>query len=317
MSERSRTIRSGPRVRAFALAALLLLTAGRASGAGWTRDPGHFYLQLGSAFSYGHQQYTIDGQLAPIVVPKLSTDPTQINVSNYQQLLNDLYFEVGALPRFTIIGYLPFLLSSRALNPGGDINYTSSTLGDMWLGGRVGLVLQPIAFSLEMRLGFPTGDAKLPLPTGSGDFRGELRAVLSHAFEQVPLWFDVEFGFVLRGAGRVYNLTSASADHTSLVNFAPQMVLHGELGAALLRWRKANRLLLIASVDYVGSTTKSAATEVTVSLYPENSELTTINGALMGFFWRGLGALLRVSRTVEGLRQPELTTFGGALFAQW
>jgi hypothetical protein len=299
------------------LALVLVLASTRAMAAGWTHDPGHFYLQLGTAFSYANQQYNELGTTIPITVPKLSTDPTMTNVSNYQQLLTDLYFEVGALKRLTIIGDLG-VVSNRALNPGGDINYSGTTMSDMWLGARVGLLTgEPIAAALELRLGFPSGDPKRPLPTGSGDFHGELRAVVSKSFERVPLWFDVEMGFVLRGGAYVYNALSSAADHTALVNYAPQISLHGELGVVVLKWKQAERLLLIASVDYLGSTTRSAMSELSLALYPDNSELTTINVNLMAYLWRGLGLSLRASQAVEGLRQPILTTFGGAVFARW
>lgn len=299
------------------LALVLVVSSTPAMAAGWTYDPGHFYLQLGTAASIGDQRYNETGNRVPITVPKLSTDPTLINVSNYQQLLTDLYFEVGTFKRLTIIGDLG-VVSNRALNPGGDINYGGTTMSDMWLGARVGLLTgQPIAAAIELRLGFPTGDPKRPLPTGSGDFHGELRAVVSKAFERVPLWFDVEMGFILHTGAYVYNPLSSAADHTALVNYAPQISLHGELGVVILKWRQAERLLLIASVDYLGSTTKSVMSELSLALYPENSELTTINFNLMGYVWRGLGLSARVARSVEGLRQPELTTFGGAVFARW
>jgi hypothetical protein len=299
------------------LALVLLVSSAPAMAAGWTYDPGHFYLQLGTAFSNGDHRYDEGGNRVPITVPKLSTDPTMINVSNYQQLLTDLYFEVGALKRLTLIGDLG-VVSNRALNPGGDINYTGTTMSDMWLGARVGLLTgQPIAMAVELRLGIPSGDPKRPLPTGSGDFHGELRAVVSKSFERVPLWFDAEMGFILRTGAYVYNPLSSAADHTALVNYAPQISIHGEIGVVILKWKQAERLLLIASVDYLGSTTKSAMSELNLALYPENSELTTINVNLMGYVWRGLGLSTHVSRTVEGLRQPELTTVGGAVFARW
>jgi hypothetical protein len=238
-----------------------------AAAAGWTRDPGHFYLQLGTSFSSADNRYDTDGKVLPITVPKLSTDPTMINVSNYEQLLTDLYFEVGALKRLTLIGDLG-VVSNRALNPGGDIDYSGNTMNDLWLGARVGIFNgDPLAAAIELRLTFPTGDSKRPLPTGSGDFHGELRAVISKSFKRVPIWFDVEMGFVLRGAGHLYNPLSSAADHTSLVNFAPQISLHGEIGVVLLRWLQSDRLLLVAGVDYLGSTTKSEQSELTIALY--------------------------------------------------
>jgi len=298
------------------LGALLLLVAARAEAAAWTRDPGHFYLQLGTSFSYGSERFLNDASTAPIVVPKLSSDPSTLNQSNYQQLLSDLYFEIGAVKRLTVFGTLG-VVSARELNPGGDLTYSTTSVNDLLLGVRGGVLLEPVAISLEARLGFPTGNSKRLLPTSSGDFRGELRLVLSKAFERVPIYFDLEFGFMLRGGGHVFDLTSSAPDHTTLVNFSPQLTLHGEIGASLIKWQGATRLLLAFSADYVGSTQQDATTEASLNLYPANSEVTSINVTLMGFFYKGFGGLLRFSQFLEGREQPKLTTFGGALFATW
>jgi hypothetical protein len=297
---------------------LSMLVSSSAGAAGWTRDQGHFYLQLGTAFSYADQRYSNTGELGPILVPKLKIDPSTTSLSNYQQLLTDLYFEVGVLPRLTVIGDLPFV-SARQLNPGGDITYSANNFGDMTLGMRVGLLLRPIAVAAEARLGFPTGAAKQFLPTGSGDFRGELRLAVSRNFYQllIPIYFDVEFGFMMRGAGRVYDPVSASPDHTSLINFAPEIYVRGEVGAIFFAKRTLGRTVLALAADYRGSTTKADTTAALVALYPENGEYTTINLSVMVYLWRGLGVTARFARNVEGLRLPQLTTFGGAIFAEF
>jgi hypothetical protein len=296
--------------------AMLVCCAQAAHASGWMRDPGHFYLQLGTAFSYGTDRYLNDGSTSKIVVPKFSFDSSQLNVSNYQQLLTDLYFEVGVLKRLMLFGNLG-INSARQLNPGGDIKYTNTNVNDLMLGARAGLVLDPLAVALEARLGFPTGDSRSPLPTGSGDFRGELRLAISKAWQRVPIYFNFEFGFVLRGTGHVYDITSSAKDHTSPVDYDPQITARGEIGAALLRWHGQDRLVLDLTLDYVGSTHSAATTEAALALFPAQSRLTTINVTLMGYFYKGFGALFRFARTVEGEQQPVLTTFGGALFETW
>jgi hypothetical protein len=303
-------------MRTALVTTLLLLSGGSALAGGWTYDPGHFYIQLGTGFSTGTQRYLNDGSTAKILVPKLSSDITQLSVSNYQQLLTDLYFEVGALPRLTIIGYLGFN-SARQMNPGGDIVYSNNNVNDMMLGARVGLVLDPIAVAAEARLIFPTGDSRSVLPTGAGDFRGELRLAISKAWTRVPIYFNFEFGFLLRGTGQVYSFTSSAADHTSPVDYDSQMTIKGEVGAALIRWHHQNRLVLDFTVDYLGSLHRAAMSEATLALFPANSKLTTIDVKLMGYLYKGFGVQLRFAQTVEGEQQPDLTTAGGALFVTW
>lgn len=294
----------------------LLLIASTAHAGGWTHEPGHFYLQLGTAFSYANERYTADGSTAPITVQKNMGDAGTLSLSNYQQMLTDLYFEVGVFKRVTVFGDLPFI-SARQLNPGGNITYSSNNMGDILVGLRGAALLDPVALALEARFTAPSGNSKSPLPTGSGDFRAELRLVLSKSFDRVPIYLDFETGLMLRGSGRVYDPFSTAPDSTSLVNFSPQVTVHAEVGGTLIRWKKVDRLMLVVNVDFVGSTRKSDVTLATLALYPENSEMTTVTFTLASVIWRGLGVMVRAAPVVEGLQLPVLRTFGGAVFASW
>ena len=216
----------------------------------------------------------------------------------------------------TVFGNVPFV-SARQQNPGGNAVYSTNAFGDILLGARLGLVTVPLPISLEARLMFPSGKSAEALPTGSGDFRGELRLAFAKSFS-FPLYFDVEFGVTLRGAGTVYDPISSTANHTVVNNYSPELVLHGEVGATLLRWRNMDRLLLAVAVDYRGSTTKEQpGSDATVSLYPANSELTTIGPRLMAFLYRGLGIAVAYTQAVEGLRVPVVSTVGGSIFVAY
>jgi hypothetical protein len=79
-----------------------------------------------------------------------------------------------------------------------------------------------------------------------------------------------------------------------------------------------DRLRLVVGFDYIGSTVKlDGHDDPSLLLFPSNSESTTLNVALASVLYRGLGATLRVSRVLEGLRVPQITTFAGALFYAW
>jgi hypothetical protein len=310
------------RLRAVTLATLLAtLPASTAFAGAWTHDQWHFYLQLGTAFSYANDAYAPDGSTLPIFVRTGKNDTTP-NKSNFQQLLSDLYFEVGLLDRLTIFGDLGYS-SNRQMNPGGDIKYSTNALNDWLFGFRVGLIKgDPLAVALEARLTVPTGftgNTTSPLPTGTGDVRGELRLAVAKQLPYVPIYVDGEFGFALRGSGKVYDPNASSNNFQNVVNYAPELVIHGEIGAALVKWKGATRLLLIASVDYRGSTTKQVGGlgDTLLSLTPENSEVTSISGALMWYAWHGLGIQARFQQIVEGLRIPKITTFGGSIFVDY
>jgi hypothetical protein len=183
-------------------------------------------------------------------------------------------------------------------------------------------VKDPLAAAIEAKMTFPTastGSASSPLPNGTGDLRGELRLAVGKQLPYVPIYVAGEFGFVLRGTGSVYDLNSLTADHKTLVPYAPELVVHGEVGASLVKWQGVTRLLLIASVDYRGSTVKEVGGlgDTLLSLTPADSELTSISGALMWYVWHGLGLQGRFTQIVEGLRIPKITTVGGAIFVDY
>ena len=296
---------------------LLLLRSSVASAGPWTRDQYHFYLQLGTSFSFAEDRYDINGNLGPIEVRKFSPaiGRLDVNKSNYQQLLSDFYFEFGLVKRLTIFGDIPFI-SARQMNEGGDLNYSSNKFGDILLGARYGILNgEPFALGLETRLVFPSGNSQIILPTGSGDFRGELRLAAAKTLPWVPIYFDFEFGFTLRGSATVIDQLAPSG--TSLARYAPELVLHGEVGGPLVRWRQVDRLILSFYVDYRGSTQRSNVADATFSIIPENSEFTTISVQVLWYAYHGLGINARFTQAVEGRRLPHTSTVAGALYAEW
>ena len=296
--------------------ALVLWTSSARAGA-WTKEPGHFYLQLGTAFTTADSWFSNTGDIARITVKKFSPRGNRLSSnSNYQQLLTDVYFEVGVLDRLTVFGDVPYV-SARQENPGGDVQYSSNSLGDTLVGARLGLLTAPIAVAVETRLGLPTGDSRSIIPTGSGDLRGEMRLAFGKAWSSLPLYFDLEFGLMFRGAARVRDQFAADGSGVSLANYAPELAIHGELGGALLRLANQNKVSLIVFFDYRGSTQKSTDTSAAFSVLPENSELTTVGAALAIHLYSWCSALLRYTQAVEGLRLPQLSVFGAALVAQY
>jgi hypothetical protein len=170
-----------------------------------------------------------------------------------------------------------------------------------------------VTVSIESRLGFPTGDSRSVIPIGSGDFRGELRLAVAKAWTQIPIYFDCEFGFTLRGSGLVTDRTSATG--TAMTNYAPEVVLYAEVGAALLRWKGVNRILLAFSAGYRGSTVKEdPAAQLAFTPSPSNSENTAIGVVLTTYLMPWMGVYGRFTQSVEGLRLPKLTTGAAGIF---
>ena len=286
----------------------------------WVKDPGHFYLQLGTGFTTATQRWDIVGKKLPIDVLKydlaLHGDRSSRSISNFQQLETDLYIDIGVLPRLAIFGNIP-VVSARQMNPGGDITYSTNSFGDILAGVRLAALVNPLAIAIEARLGFPSGNNAAVLPTGSGDFRGELRVAFGKAFERIPVYFDAEFGYMFRGAGKVFDpLSTDQVNHLTLLNYAPEFAIHFELGGTLLRLGGVDRLLFKVGTDYRGSTQKSSG-DAAFSLAPENAELTTVSAALIGVVYRWFALKIDFAQAVEGLRVPFFTQIGGALVANY
>lgn len=322
------TVRSGnlavgqARWVAIALALACGLSSSTARAGAWTEDAEHFYIQLGSAFTFANSRFDLHGNSQSILVKRNAADSRVAtkNVSNFQQLYSDLYIEYGLLDRLTLFSDVAYTSARQkndtdqmgASNP-GDIQYSSSGIGDTMVGARIGLVKDPFAAAIEARLTLPTADSQTIIPNGPGDLRSELRLAAGKTLPWLPITIDGEFGFTFRGTGVLNDPSKMNG--TLSVDFAPELVLHGDVTAALVRWQGANRLLLTFAVDYRTSTKHTFdAQEAFQTIAPEDSEYTTIGGALTWFVYHGIGILGRVTYAVEGKRLPQGTTVGGALF---
>jgi hypothetical protein len=312
------------------LGALLLSAAWPSASAHagpWTLPRNHFYLSAGVAYSTGDNRFDEDGNTHRAVVLKNHGDtctikpamPCDTNPSNLEQITGDLVFEYGLLDSITLFGDFPFINSLRQMNPGGNLTYSGTNVGDLLLGGRVAILQAPIAFSLEARLTFPTGDVTSTVPTGSGDYRGELRLLAGKSFQRIPLDISGEVGFTKRGSAK-YKSPITGADEQ--INYSAELYLRLEVALNLAFHRMAlDRLLVIAATDYRASTAgatltdqNNQPTEDLFSIYPPNSRLATVSLGLMWFFHKNVGLNLRYQQAVAGARLPMLSTVGGALF---
>jgi hypothetical protein len=289
------------------------LAAPRAFAGAWTQPQNHFYLQLGTAFTNADQAYDFSGKLGPVLVRPVPNSDFPVK-SNFQQLMSDLYFEYGIFNRVTLFTDLP-ITSMRQHNPGGTINYSITGIADLLFGLRAGVLVDPVAIAIEARMTAPAGDSNAVIPTGSGDFRGELRLAVAKAFERVPIYVDFEFGLTLRGSTLIKSNDPSMPPEAR--NYAPEVAVHGEVGGVLVRWKNVDRLMLTLMADYRGSTQRNNVTGGLFDLIPQNSELTTVGANLAWRFYRWFGILGRFTQAVQGKRLPQVTTGGAALFVSY
>jgi hypothetical protein len=181
------------------------------------------------------------------------------------------------------------------------------------------VLFHPVALSFETRLMCPSGDVHAAVPTGTGDFRGEFRVALSKALTQVPIYFDLEVGYMFRGSTSIFDphqTPNPDSPYNAEIHYAQEVAVHGEVGGTILRWKNVDRLVLTGYVDYRTSVKRPEASDF-FTLVPDATESTIVGGVLSYQFWRMLGIMGRVSGVVEGRLFPRAVTGGGALFANY
>jgi hypothetical protein len=309
--------------RCFGVALVLAIVCVQAIGlheahaGAWNRAQWGYYLQLGTSFttSIDGQRFTGTGDKTDILVSRSGTSTIDTQASNFQQLLTDLYFEVGLLPRFTLIGDLTFV-SARQRNPGAPAEYKNHGIGDLMFGGRIQILQKPVAFAFEGRLYVPTGDTIGLIPLGSGDYRGDMRLALGKSWSdiKVPVYGMIEVGTMLRGTATVRDVTRVGTDRSD-VTYAPEVFFHTEFGLTVLKTKNTDRLLVIGMLDYRSSTRRRDVEAF--SLTPATQEILSYGGTVMAFLWRGLGLSVRATHVPLGRNTLNTVTVAGAVFASF
>ena len=314
-----------------ALAVLALLGSATAAHAGaWTREPYHVFAQIGLGFTFNTDSISNCGTTSGVTVScgttfdangnrvpqkvRQNKESTGTVGSNYQQMLTDVYVEYGLWKRLTIFTDIP-LVSMRETNPGGNITYSNgANIGDILVGLRGGILVDPIAIAIEVRMTAPSGKVNDVIPTGSGAFSGELRLAIGKAFQRLPIWIDFEMGFILRGTADLLVDRFNGDGTTAPLGYSPQLTIHGEVGGSLIRWKRLDRLIFMINADYTMSVERDSGTDASFTLAPRTPEFATVGAALMGFLYKGLGVSARFSQAVEGRFVPFATNIGAAVF---
>lgn len=311
---------------------------GAAHAGAWNKPQWGFFLQLGAGFSLNTTSTArLDSSAngVPILVgsnynatnrqgpPVAGNGLPNVRTSNYQSLMTDLYFEISLLRRLAVFGDINFV-SARQANEGGNISYSASGIGDTMLGARIAILERPVAFAFEGRLYIPSGDPLKIIPLGTGDFRGEMRLALGKAWDNkvLPVYVEAETGVMLRGTGTTRSTSPdpITGDYTVDTHYAPEFLLHGELGITAVRVKQQDRLLLSAGVDYRRSTRAMGQAERSmdpVNLTPNTQEYTLFNFNAVAFLWKGLGVSARYSQICQGRNTLMLSTVYGGVFASF
>lgn len=287
------------RLRSTIFFCLLALPTVAHAGA-WTRDQGHFYLNL------NYSNITANAFHSPF-----GTVP----INPYSQNLLSFYGEVGILTRWLTATVDANLFRRNELKDKG----ATQGFGDMRVGLWTGLITKPVRFSFGLTLGIPTGDP-LPsagpnadataqetaasLPTGDGEWDVEGRFALGYSFGGVRRWpvqqyLVAEAGYWLR--------TNRIRD---------SFVYRLELGTKF-PYKFIQRFWFIWRIYGVESFASNA--EATSSFSGLGNGVTYLAGAVevYGQIWRGLGAALSYESATHARSVPAAGSVRATISYQW
>jgi hypothetical protein len=255
----------------------------------WTRDQGHFYVNLNFAHLDATTLYSFDFSKQPI--------------QPYEQNILGVYGEVGVITRWlTLAVESQVFRESRLVGQGH-----TDGLGDMRIGAWTGLVTRPFRLSLGFYVGIPTGDASpsappnaspgsdlvaRSLPTGDGEWDAEPRLAVGYSWGGVRRWpvrqyLQAELGYWFRTNG-----------------FSDAITYKLEVGTQF-PFRGMDRFWLIWR--FVGVESFASNEQAAHDATGLGDGVTYLAGSadVYGRIWRGLGASLGVDYALRGRAVPD------------
>lgn len=185
-------------MRTLLLVGTLLMAAHTAHAGAWTRDQGHFYLNLNYGLISGSSIYNA------------KFGKTQL-LNKYTQHTLGVYAEVGVIDRWlTLVLDWTALRANVLANQGRVLG-----VSDMRIGAWTGVVTKPLRFSIGLFVGIPSGASKpkgydpatnaiaATLPLGDGETDIEPKVALGYSFGGWRYWplrhyVQLELGYWIR-----------------------------------------------------------------------------------------------------------------------
>lgn len=155
-------------MKTLAITTTLLITLFSTSdllAGGWTQPKGGGFGKIDAYIINAGNVFDDDGE--------------SVSIPDYRFLSTNLYAEYGITEKLTGIIYFPFLVSSESDPFVGDESFSNSSVGDLDVGVRYGLLRSDrMVVSGVLMLGIPTGSADEDelLWTGDGEFNQIIKA---------------------------------------------------------------------------------------------------------------------------------------------
>lgn len=264
----------------------LALTTAETHANPWTRDQGSYYVNLSYATIGATGYYAPGGETVPIG-------------NAYRQHSLGLYGEIGILDRW-LTGVVDATLYRHSSVEGQGYVHG---LGDLRVGLRSGLLVEPLRLTAGLTVGVPTGDpdpqsagedagAELiaaSLPTGDGEPDVELTLAAGKGFGGPGTFWPLkhyaiaEVGYWLRTRSRARSIAGPSGQ-----DFADAINWRAELGINL-PWKVIERVWLIGRVYGSQSLASDEEARVGFSGLGNGVSHQSYGFEVYARLWRGLG----------------------------
>jgi protein XagA len=233
---------------------------------------------------------------------------TKSEVIPFRSITNSItsfYGEYGVSNKFTLIGYIPFLINNQL----GELKSTAGVIlspstaetnfGDIDLGFRYQLYNKNgISLSANLLLGLPTGNStqKDGLLTGDGEFNQILKLAIGTG--KTRWWTQADVGFNNRTKG-----------------FSDEFRYDFEFGYKFFN----DRLLTILKLNGIESLDNGTAKENIVGVFSNNVEFAGVGPEVLYYVndKKNIGVSLRIAGSLKGRNILAAPSFAVGVFAQF
>jgi hypothetical protein len=167
----------------------------------WTQKKDGYYLRIYSTYLFATQEFNYQGDQQDLYEEHLG-----YRDSYFKDISIVIYSEYGLTNYFTFIGELPFksLTTKRTVASfyGGDEIATTSGFADLGLFGKLAILENPLALSIQAGARIPLGYSQEPQNNGprlgSAEMSYEGHIILGSSFYPLPVYFTGSLGYRYR-----------------------------------------------------------------------------------------------------------------------
>lgn len=200
------------RIRVGLVALFVAAAPVAAAAQAWLQKTDGYYFKLSISYLRSDEQFDFEGNRHPIA----ADDPAFLDES-FRDVSLSAYIEYGLSERFTLVGSLPFKISTTdnsrvplaPNDPPVPFSLTNGGLSDFWLSLRTGLLQGPTALSVQAGVKTPLGYEDIPdnggPALGTGEFDAQVDLLFGQSLYPFPAYLGAGVGYRVRGGGDLFD----------------------------------------------------------------------------------------------------------------